>query len=190
MKRTALAFFVALILVSALTFASAVWLDAGHSNTPDGTQDSKGHPLGFNDRLTWELCGTMFRNASLETIWEVAGIYGLAYFLAHLAGFSVLLLTRKRATSKTRERFFLLQLLLFPTGWLGALMMFPIVLSFLAGTADGETISDGLPLWWAVQPVWFVVSLVAALHSFWNRWPVSTPQADAVNVSLRQSGAP
>ena len=186
MKWTTLSAFVAIILVSALAFAGAALLEAGHNNTPYGTQDSKGHPLGFNDPLTWELCRIMLRNASWAKTWEVTGIYGLAYFIAHVVGLNVLLLTRRKATSKIRERFFLLQLVMFPTGWLGAWVFPWVFFWFLAGKIDGETISDGPTFWWIFQPIWFAVSAAITLHSVRNRASAPAVEASGLSANLRQ----
>ena len=171
MKRSTTALFVLLILGSLTLGLAAMFLQAGHDATPYGTRDSQGHPLGFNDPLTSELCWIMVSHVTFGSFIEGLGWYGVFYLLMHFVGLALVL----------RDRFgipawyFWSQLLLFPTGWLVVVGITLYTVAILVGqeqapffVLDGETFQDGPPLFWVAQPVWFGVSLLIASHATWG----------------------
>jgi hypothetical protein len=125
----------------------------GFKETPDGTVDSSGLALGFNRRITLELYGIIFSNASIRGTVEAWGLLGALGLLAHLAGASILVATRRRARSTFRNVFFLTQVLFFPAAIPGLLLGSVVGLDIVSGTADGETFAD-LPVLWIASSAW------------------------------------
>ncbi len=151
----------ALIIISVAVCLFSAALEAGYKH-PIQVADSKGHQLGFNNSLTWELCGILLKSASLKTVATTLGFYGGFYLVAH--GISFYLLRRRGSQTATRAtaNWFWLQLLFFPLGWFGILLLPEFFRSLVKGQIDGETISD-FPFWWTFQPLWFAVSLSAGI---------------------------
>jgi hypothetical protein len=171
MKRGTTALFVLLIIGSLALGLAAMLLQAGHDATPYGTRDSQGHPLGFNDPITSELCWIMVSNVTLASFIQALGWYGALYVLAQLVGLVLVLKDRRRI----RAWYFWCQLLLFPTVWLVVLMVALWSLGVLSGSIqgpvfvlDGETFQDGPPFWWMAQPSWLMVSILIASYSTWG----------------------
>jgi hypothetical protein len=179
MKRSTTALFVLLILGSLTLGLAAMLLQAGHDATPYGTRDSQGHPLGFNDPITSELCWIMVSHVTLGSFIEGLGWYGVLYLLMHLVGLALVL----RDRFGIRTAYLWSQLLLFPTVWLILLMIGWECVAVLSGSIqgpvfvlDGETFQDGPPFWWMAQPSWLVVSMLIASNGTWG------PQAQTVSA--------
>ena len=159
MKASTRYIFVTLICFNFALYVAVTVLEAGYYNTPYATKDSSGNPLGFNDPITPELYGIMFRNADWNGFCKRIGWYGGFYVLMQFVGLVGVLNSKELGVVKAKRRFyyFLVQLILFPLGWLGLLFMPGIFLG-----ADGETISDGIPLGWVFQPFWFTICIALA----------------------------
>ena len=163
MKTSTRCLFVALICFNFALYVAATMLEAGYYNTPYETKDSKGNPLGFNDTITMELYGIMFLNADWNSFCKRIGVYSGLYVLTQFVGLIAVVTTKEmnEAKAKWRMYYFFLQPVLFPAGWLGLLLL-PV---FLLG-ADGETITDGIPLGWIFQPVWFAICISLGIYYF------------------------
>ena len=144
--------------------------EGGHKATPYGTVDRNGFVLGFNKPLTLDLCRVMLGNTSLKNAMKAVGSWGQFYFVMQVACIAAFLATSQQATSRLRNIVLAVQFVFLPSAALGALFGYIQLSSFLAGTADGETISDGLPLWLATQPIWLLAcGLALCLSNYGQR---------------------
>jgi hypothetical protein len=144
---------IGLVLVSLLTLLFVAAFEGGFSATPDGTKDSSGAAIGFNNRLTAEHYGIIFGNATLNSSIRTLGVHGCFCVVAHVIGV-VLLLCCGELLSRLRTAFFLLQFVIFPTAVLGLVFGIDISHAVLTGQVDGETLGDGISLWWIAQVFW------------------------------------
>jgi drug/metabolite transporter superfamily protein YnfA len=154
------------ISLSALLCVFAAAIQSGYENSPQDTRDSKGYTLGFGNPITWELCGILLKNANAAAIARVLGWYGGLFLLTHLLAILVLLLDFKRIKPKLAAACCWLQLVIFPSGWIGVLLFTFVVIAFFEGKIDGEQVSE-LPFGWTFQPLWFVASILAGIW-FWQ----------------------
>ncbi len=172
-----------IISLSALLCVFASAIQAGYENSPEDTHDSQGNTLGFIKPITWELCGTLLKNANLAAIARVFGWYGGLFLLTHLLAILVLVLNFRRIKPKLAVAFCWLQLVIFPSGWIGVLLFPFVVIAFFEGKIDGEQVSE-LPFWWTFQPLWFVASVLAGI---WLWQSSRIPIADAPKPSVALS---
>ncbi len=163
MKTTHRIILSVLILISAALCWFGASLQAGYADSPGDIRDSRGHPLGFLNPVTWELCGIMLKNATLPTMLEMLGWYGGLFLLAHLVALIALAINLADRARRAVAISFWLQLIVFPTSWVSLLFLLPhVVANFFAGKIDGETISD-IPFWWTFQPLWLVISATSGI---------------------------
>lgn len=173
-----------LILISAVLIWFGASLQAGYADSPSDTRDSTGHPLGFLNPVTWELCGIMVKNATLPTTLEMLGWYGGLFLLVHLAALVALAINLADRARRTVAISFWLQLIVFPTGWVGLLYFLPhVAANFFAGKIGGETISD-IPFWWTFQPLWFAISIAAGILTWRQR---VSPERNETSAIISQS---
>ncbi len=157
-----------LITISIVFCLVAAALQDGYEN-PIQTRDTKGNPLGFNDPITLELYGILFKSASISGITNKLGWYGLMYVLFHFAALVLFIINFKLDAWKALGSCFLLQIFLFPTGILGLFLLPFYMLFFLGGSVDGESITDfNFPFWYLFQSLWIITSISAGIM-IWKR---------------------
>ena len=139
-----------LILLS-LAFALLVLaFSAALHATPEHLVDSLGHPMGFNDPLSFEHYAIIASHASLQGT------------LAHVSAYdAVLLLMHPLA---------LTQFLLFPLALLGLPFLIGIPVYALLQQADRETFIDGPMVEALMQPFW-LLTLPLAIRLLWPHLP-------------------
>ncbi len=162
---------IAVILVgfSLLLSLALAGFQGGLTATPYGTKDSKGVALGFNQRLSTELYGIIWGNASTQAVAKAIGVHGIFCLLLQVAAIGMLFVTRRKSRSTARDLFFGSQFPIFLNGLLGLLYAPFIGYSILTGTADGETFSDGVPVTWIGHGFWMFVSFTILVLSWLSR---------------------
>lgn len=148
----------ALVVLSFAVCSFGIVALAGICNTPYSTTDSAGRAMGFNDRLSPEHYWIMFSNFRIQTLFDSDYFYG--WFLLAMHGCGAWLIVRQGDLNPRRtRRFFALQGLLFPLGWIGFLMLPTTIRSIYYGTLDREGIIDVpfIPL--TAAPIWIATSM-------------------------------
>lgn len=154
-----------LAIGASLCFGLLMWgIETGIGHVPYDRTDSQGHPMGFNDRLYPEHLGIILRAIDpldyLPTARGLGSAYFWLYLLAH--AFAV---HRVATIDLTQHRanliFFAGQVLLFPAGVPGFLLLVGYPIEFFQGKLDRESIID-IPFFWAMaHAAWLLVCLSA-----------------------------
>ncbi len=148
------------ILLNAILCLYLTWLSAGYANTPFGTHDSAGRPLGFNDHLSAEHYLILLRNADLSAVFKALGWIGTIIVLTHFAALISIACSLPKFVRSLFKLMLWGQFALLPIGFL-AIFLIPFVLgAFVSGAADGEVLSDGVPMWWLVVPSWLILCVM------------------------------
>ena len=133
-----------------MTFRDAV--DA----TPYETTDSAGRTMGFNDRFSSEHFDILLRNCSLGRTLIGVNVYEVVLIVAQLTMIALLLSCRQ---AKWIARFALMQVLIFPWGVPGMLLLPDFIIDlFTRDVGDREGFVDipFVPL--TAHPMWILVS--------------------------------
>lgn len=130
----------------------------GISNTPYDTSDSAGRRMGFNSSLSMEHYGILFSNFRIQTLLTPAYAYAWFLLTMHVVGGWLLWHVDRFGVPRIR-RFFGMQGLLFPLGWVGFLGLPSMIYSMARGTLDREGIIEGPFMFGTAQPVWIAVSM-------------------------------
>lgn len=167
-----------LILVS-LAFALLVlaFFAALHA-TPEHLVDSLGHPMGFNDPLSFEHYAIIASHVSLTQMVAHLSAYHWVLLMMHPLA---LLVVWRAVLRKQLTYFALLQFLLFPLGLLGLPFLIGIPFYALQQQADRETFLDGPIVEALTQPFW-LLTLALAIRMLWPHLPsapAQTVQRDA-----------
>lgn len=171
LSRGKRAFLFATIAASLLLCLLAVALEAGYAESPEGLHDSGGHALGHNEPLTPELARMVLANTTAGSMVDALGWHGVLFLVLHLLALAFLA-GALRISSGFAARFFWMQFVLFPLGWLTSLMLFDLVVH---REIDGEGLTD-VSFWWTFQSLW----LFAAALAGW--WLQRAPQAPAIGA--------
>jgi hypothetical protein len=162
MKSTIQLGMVAMIAASFLLCSIVIIADAGIWNTPYETTDDAGHKMGFNDRLYPAHYKIIFSNFEIHTLLTPGYFYSWLLLAMHAYGAWLVLQPGTKVLSDTR-RFFLLQGLIFPVGWIGAFVLPSIIQSFYRGTMDREGIIDVPFVALTAHPIWVTTAMLIAL---------------------------
>src|ERR1700722_19410426 len=133
--------FPVLVTISIGICLIAAMLQAGYER-PIQSSDSHGHELGFLNPMTWELYGVLLKSATLTTVLQKLGGYGLWFIFFHLVAQLFFALNPKLKSNRIVAGAFLLQVFIFPKGLAGILMFPMTAYYFLTNTIDGEFLTD------------------------------------------------
>lgn len=158
------AMLLAMTVTSLVLCVFAVLLEAGYGGDIVGTRDSTGNELGWNLPLTWELCRAMLENATWDAATDHLGWFGGLFLCMHLV-IAALLAGADRIGPRASAAIAWVQLVLFPTGWLGVVVLPFLTLEFLHGDVTPEALCEP-PLWWTFQPLWFLTAILAGMGWF------------------------
>jgi hypothetical protein len=148
----------ALVVLSFAVCSFVIVAVAGIWNTPFSTTDSAGRAIGFNDRLSPEHYGIMFSNFRIQTLFDSDYFY--SWLLLAMHGRGAWLIVRQGDWSPRRiRRFFALQGLLFPLGWIGFLVLPSTIRSIFHGTLDREGIIDVPFIAITAAPIWIATAM-------------------------------
>ncbi|MEO6709401.1 MAG: hypothetical protein ABI054_09060 [Planctomycetota bacterium] len=167
LSRGRRAFLLATISASLLLCLFAAGIAGGYEDSPHGMLDSKGHALGFNEPLTWELGRMVLANATAGSFSSALGLHGCLFLILHLIAIAFLT-GALRSPTRLAAWFCWMQFVVFPQGWLGGLMLLDVVVD---REIDGEGLVD-IPFWWTFQPVWF---FAAGLAGWWLQRAAPAP---------------
>lgn len=157
-KRTVL---LAMTVASFVLCLFAAALEAGYGEPLVGSKDSAGNELGYQLPLTWELCRAMLANASSDAIVSHLGWFGGLFLFMHLL-LAGLLAGADRIAHRASAAIAWLQLVLFPTGGLGLIVLPFVTLDCLRGKLDPEALCEP-PLWWTFQPLWLLTAVLSGV---------------------------
>lgn len=170
----------AMIAASFLLCSVVVILDAGLSNTPFETTDGVGHTMGFNDRLFPEHYRIIFSNFGIQALFTPEYYYDLLLLGMH--GFGAWMIIRGDASVvRSVRRFFWLQSLVFPAGWIGFLALPETIHCVWNGTMDREGIIDIPFVAFTAQPIWLATAMIIG----WMIRPIQTPSLNAIEMASR-----
>lgn len=156
-----------LILLS-LAFALLVLaFSAALHATPEHLVDSLGHPMGFNDPLSFEHYAIIASHASLQGTLAHVSAYDAVLLLMHPLALIALWMASQRSHLKTLA---LTQFLLFPLALLGLPFLIGIPVYALLQQADRETFIDGPMVEALMQPFW-LLTLPLAIRLLWPHLP-------------------
>lgn len=158
-----------MVVLSLAVLLPLMAFEGGLQATPGDTKDSKGFVYGFNNRITPELYGIIFRNTSMTATIKAVGVIGVLTFAAEIIGLGVILGTSRHAASRLRESYFVSQMIFFIPAAIGGFFGSLILRDVVKGVADGETFTDGLPVWWLAHSFWFCASLTVYILSRLSR---------------------
>ena len=145
-----------------LSFLAAM-LQAGYEH-PIQDADSHGNKLGFLDPLTWELYGILLRSATLKSVGQKLGVYGLLYISFHLVAILYFTLNPALKSKRIIACGFLFQILIFPEGLAGIIGLPLTAYYFVTNKIDGEFVTDyNFPFWHLYQGIWLVASVMAGV---------------------------
>lgn len=148
----------ALVVLSFAVCSFGIVAVSGLCNTPYSTTDSAGRAMGFNDRLSQEHYWIMFSNFRIQTLFDSDYYYG--WFLLAMHGWGAWLIVRQGDLNPRRiRRFFALQGLLFPLGWIGFLILPSTIRSICYGTLDREGIIDVPFIALTAAPIWIATAM-------------------------------
>jgi hypothetical protein len=150
-----------LIASSFLVFSACVVLRVGLGNTPYDTTDSQGRTMRFNDRLSAEHYGIIFKNFTITPLFSTEFAYEWLLLAMHFS--AAWLLMSRHSSSRATKWFFAIQPLIFPLGILSLLILYQINWVFLTGRMDREGIIDIPFIWCVAHPPWVLVSIVILL---------------------------
>jgi hypothetical protein len=157
-----------LVIISIVLCLFAAGLQSGYEH-PIQNADSHGNQLGFNNPLTWELYGVLLKSASLISVIQMLGWYGVIYLFFHFAALWLFVINPSIKARRMIASCFFIQVLVFPMSLLGFWFTPFLVSSFLTGKIDGETLTDiPFPFWVLFQTVWFIVSSTTGVL-IWRR---------------------
>jgi hypothetical protein len=150
-----------LTFISLSLFLLSASLETGYEH-PIQTTDSKGNPLGFNDPITWELYGILFRSASFNGVLHHLGFYGGIYLLLHLAALAFFCTNPQIKPRRLVATVFFLQPFIFPLGLIGILALPFLISDFFTSKIDCEAIQD-FPPTFIFQSLWLWISILAGI---------------------------
>ena len=154
-----------LILVSFALCAVVVAAVVGMSNTPYEVADSTGGRMGFNDPLSLEHYRILFSNFRFQSLFAPAYAYTWLLLAMHGLG-GWLLLEAGRLDLPRVRRFFVLQGVLFPVGWLGFLTLPSTIWSITNGTFDREGFIDVPFIALTAHPIWLATAMIIQAMSW------------------------
>ncbi len=155
-RRKALS--LALIGLSIAVCCLVIVAVAGIESTPYSTTDSAGRSMGFNDRLSPEHYWIMFSSFRVQALLDRDYLY--SWFLLAMHACGAWLIVRQGDFGPRRiRRFFALQGLLFPLGWLGLIMLPSTIRSICSGTLEREDIIDVPFIALTAGPFWIATAM-------------------------------
>ncbi len=151
----------ALILMSFALCSFVIVVVAGLWNTPFSTADSAGRTMGFNDQLSPEHYGIIVSNFRVQTLMDLDYLY--TWFLLAMHGWGAWLIVRQpNGNLCGLRRFFVVQGLLFPVGWIGFFVLPWTLRSVAEGRLDREGIIDIPFIAITAHPVWIATAMLIA----------------------------
>ena len=164
MSRRLCLYLAALCALSSLLTVFAVAIGDGGQKVPWEVPDSRGRVFSFNEPMSEEHFAIAMSKVSFQGMMKEAGPYGCLLVAMQIIG-TILLPCARSAKKDWIRAFFLLQLILFPFGFL-AILGTPWV--FMSGI-DAEALTDGPAFWYWSQGFWLVVAGTVILCAIVDR---------------------
>jgi len=131
---------------------------AGLRATPYDTVDTAGNSMGFNDPFTAQHYRIIWQNASFSNTLNSMGLYEWGLIAVHAIG--ILLLARRRPI----RSFFIVQVLIFPLGFLGFIILFYQAKGYVtASPLDREFFVDIPYVKCTAHAIWLLAALTIGI---------------------------
>lgn len=162
--------FLPLLLVGLTLFAhlSLAWISAAYFYGRNiGVRDTAGHQFGFGEPIRLSLLEAARPHIGLREIIAHANVVDYLFLLALVVAIAFCVPSPRNRLYRWHRNYLLAQLIFFPTGWLGVLVLLTIAFRLSSQTdfMDGEFIDEGMGML-SVHGLWVAGCLWCAVFSY------------------------